>query len=102
MLETVNDARSGKGSFSYEDHASRLSVVSPDETLRINYRDHMLPPFAGSEPVDRAETLSTKSTTGSYSVGLPMFTIRADVTCPQKNQRCLARPRDVRKIGLWN
>ena len=62
MLETVNDARSGKGSFSYKDHATRRSVVSPDETLRINYRDHMLPPFAGSEPVDRAETLSTKST----------------------------------------
>jgi suppressor of ftsI len=43
-LEAVNDPHSGKGSFSYEDHEIPPVIhVSPGETLRINYRNHMSP-----------------------------------------------------------
>ena len=44
ILEAVNDPHSGKGSFSYEDHEIPPVIhVSPGETLRINYRNHMSP-----------------------------------------------------------
>jgi len=44
ILAAVNDPHSGKGSFSYEGHEIPPVIhVSPGETLRINYRNHMSP-----------------------------------------------------------